>query len=298
MPNKFGRNYSLFVQTYNGNNLQVIPPFTLEFDISRKIYGSANTASFRVYNLNQDSRNSIRYNFYNVNDYRECKLFAGYGNNLSLIFSGNIYECHSYREGVNFVTTVECYDSGFAWSDAPYNQTHETNSSAPLTQTQVIKKVINYMGTIDPNVSLGVISQTFNTTYTRGQALSDPASNVIQSMIGNSGGNFFIENGIANVLADNEYLPGTTPLIDADTGLLNTPMFEQSTLSFDILFDPTIKLCQLIQLQSLTNNMFNGRYRVTGISHHGTISDAVCGDLVTSITCNADIGQFALVNPS
>src|ERR1017187_1050595 len=96
---KFGRNYILTVETQNNDLLIIQPPFTVEFDITRNTLTSANVCSIRIYNLSQNNRNKIRFNIMDTGDFRSVQLQAGYGTNLPIIFSGNITQAWSVREG-------------------------------------------------------------------------------------------------------------------------------------------------------------------------------------------------------
>ena len=56
---KFGRNYIFDVQASDGSMISVTYPMTLEFAVRKDINPSANTGTFRLYNLDQLTRNRI-----------------------------------------------------------------------------------------------------------------------------------------------------------------------------------------------------------------------------------------------
>ena len=97
-------------------------------------------------------------------------------------------------------------------------------------------------------------------------------------------GNFFIDNEKAYCLNDNEYIESeNVPVINADSGLLGTPVREQGYIDFDIIFEPQFYIGQYVFLDSQTEKSYNGFYKVTSIHHKGVISDAVSGTLITSV---------------
>lgn len=255
-------------------------PFTVEFDITRNTLTSANVCQIRVYNLNVKNRNLIRknatsYSYPVIN----VTLQAGYGNNFPVIFSGNISQAWSVREGVNFITQMECYDGGFAFITA---QTNITIPRGTPYQT-VIANLIQSL----PNVTIGAIGSypgvaPKQVTYT---------GNTIDILNQITGGGFFIDKGVGNSLGNSEYTIGVGApfLINASTGLLNTPVLEQNIVRFDMMFEPSLNIGSGVQLNSSTfNNLdaappnFNGFYKITSIKHRGMISETVCGEAITT----------------
>lgn len=283
---KFGRSFVLNVETQEGSTLVIKPPFTLEFDVTRNVLTSANVCSARVFNLNAHNRNQIRKNINDYGDQRLIRLQGGYGANLPLIFDGSITQAWSVREGVNFITQIESFDGGFAFANATSNFT----APAGATQKSVIESLIQDMAGY--GVKLGSIGD-FPGVLSRGNAYSGNTYDLLREM---TGGRFFVDNGKAYVLADNECLEGTISTIDAAAGLLSTPVREQTIINFDMLFEPRLVIGQQIQLKSLTaDSNINGNYKVISLKHRGIISEAVCGSAVTSVGLLQPLGTQSLV---
>jgi hypothetical protein len=252
--------------------LTIKPPFTLEFDIIRNVLSSANTASFRIYNLAEKNRKKLYKDPYTTALYKGLQLHAGYGAlALPTIFRGNVFQGGSVREGVNYITTLECFDAGFAFVNS------ETAKQFPKgTPTSTIMKEI----TKDlPNVSPGAVG-SYPTTIPRGNSYSGNSADLLRDI---SNGGFFVDLEKANILQDNEYIQGDLEIIDSDSGLLGTPRREGTLLQFDILFEPRLIIGQKIHLDSSTASNFNGDYKIMSIHHRGTISEAVCGDAITTV---------------
>ncbi len=277
---KFLRNYSLSIQTNPLNsvlneNITIQPPFTLEFDITRNTLSSANIASFRVFNLNQDTRNKIRKDQFDQDVFQKIVLQAGYGPgpNWPTIFTGNINQAWSVREGNNFVTQIESYDGGFAFANALVNTAFPANTP----QFDILSNMV--AGLSQYGVNEGVIG-SYNGSISRGNAFSGSSCDILREISGNG---FFIDNGKAHILGENECFEGVLQTIDSSSGLLGTPVREQTLLTFDILFEPRLLAGQIILLDSVTAANFNQYYKVVSIKHRGMISDAVCGDAITSV---------------
>jgi hypothetical protein len=288
---KFNRNYVLNVGTAGGGLLTIELPFTVEFDITRNTLTSANVCSIRIYNLSKNNRSLLRFDATNLGEYRVVQLFAGYGLNLAQIFSGNITQAWSVREGVNFVTTIECFDGGYAFNNGTTNLT--------FPQGTAMATVIGTLAGSLPKTLPGYLG-SYPGVLPRGIAISGNTLNILRDL---TGGGVFIDQGAVNCLGNNECIPASgITVIDDTTGLLGTPLLEQFYLNFDLIFEPRLQVGQQVQLNTTTGplqvnsnkSLWNGTYKVVGIKHHGVISGAVCGECTTSVEVFG--GTAVLVN--
>lgn len=288
--NKFGRNYNLAIQLADKDILNIKPPFTLEFDVKRNVNSSASSATFRIYNLSNLHRNLIRYNQYNIGDVRTIVFQAGYGSNLSTAHAGQIQLAMSYREGSNFITEITSFDGGHAYQTSQYPQTIDASPQSPVTKVSIIRNLIQQL----PLVSQGAVGDYIGMYY-RPYSFNN---STVDSLREECGKGFFVDNGVAHCLQDNEYIVANyVPLINSASGLLGTPKLQLNLLTFDMLFEPSLFVGQQIQLQSSTfadnqGNNLNGFYKINSLSHHGTISPVVCGEAVTSCGMYYDAGQM------
>lgn len=281
---KLDRNYSLTINSPNLESPLIVSlPFTIEFDITRNTLTSANVCQIRLYNLSQTNRNALRRNATGYSfPFEPIVLRAGYGDQLPIIFSGNVSQAWSVREGVNFVTQLECYDGGFAFTNG------QTNLTVPAGTPRTV--VIGNMIKTLPNVQLGAVGSYPGTT----SKTNTYTGNTTQILDELTGGGFYIDNGTGNALGNSEYALGADGviLIDASAGLLNTPVLEQTILRFDMIFEPQLVAGAGVMLDSSTldaslikdglNNNSNGLYKITSVKHRGMISETVCGDAVTT----------------
>lgn len=278
--------------------LEISLPFTCEFDITRNTYSSSNVASFRLYNLNPNTRYQIRKDPNNPNDLRFLSFNAGYvGSNLALAFSGSIKQAWSVREGVNFITEIQCFDGGFAFINATTESTFPAGTPNQAIATSLVND-LTIKGTSD--VSLGAIgrlpiynSSGGSSSYMDYLTLSPTvlSGNTADNLRQYFGGNFYVDCGLAYILGDSEAIKGQVPTINAMTGLLGTPIREQYLLNFDMLFEPQLLIGQQVFLQSSTADTFSGNYKVIGLKHKGIISPVICGKAITTV--NLDYGKSA-----
>lgn len=270
---KFRRNYELTINFETGDTLTIRPPFTLEFNVVRSILSSANVCQLRVYNLSKLNRNRIRFNISNYGTYRGISLKAGYGDNISEIFRGNISQAWSVREVTDWITQIECYDGGFAFTNAITDASFVAGTPERVVFGKIIKDL--------PHVSEGAIGNFFD-VIPRGNSYSGSTKDILSNI---TGGAFFVDSEKANILKTNEYYTsqgGKPLLINASSGLLSTPIQEQTIVRFEMLLEAQLNIGSAAFLDSITGDNFNGLYKITAISHRGVISDVVSGTAVTT----------------
>lgn len=270
---KFQRNYRLLVETQNGEIIEIDPPFTMEFDIQRNVLQSTNVGSVRVYNLAKETRRKIYKDDFTYDVYLKFQLMAGYGATMPTIFKGNLKRAWSVREGVDFITTIEGFDGGDALINSQINEAFKSGTPTNKVMETILASFQNR------NVSIGAIG-SFPGTLPRGNSVSGNSADLANAL---SKGGFFVDLEKAYCLNDSECIAGSLLVINSDSGLLGTPVRDKTTLTFDILFEPRILIGQLITLDSITGDNFNGDYRVISVKHRGMISEAVCGNAVTSL---------------
>lgn len=80
---------------------------------------------------------------------------------------------------------------------------------------------------------------------------------------------------------------GTDPdilIINADTGLLNTPRFYGQSMQLTTLFEPRVNCGDLVRLESTVQPEFNRDYKVCGVTHSCEMGFGTSGSNITSLT--------------
>jgi hypothetical protein len=283
---KFQRNYRLRVQVDKNNFIEITPPYSINFNIERNIFASANTAKIKIYNLNENARNQIYKDIYDTTTYKLVELYAGYGKDkslLPLIFKGNIKLAYSEHINTENETNIEGYDGGFE-----YINSRTANSFAAGTpQNDVIAALIKNM----PTINIGAIGN-FTDASVRGGAFNGSTTDLLNQI---TGGNFFIDNEKAYCLKENEVIAGGIAVINDSSGLLGTPRREMTYIQIRILFEPRFLVGQMVELKAETDKRFNGEYKVVGFRYNAVISDAVSGQAVTELSLWTGAKKFKQV---
>lgn len=264
---KFGRQYKLIIQS-ELEDIIIEPPLTIEFDIVRNVMAQANTMSLKIYNLQKSTRNKIFQDLFKIREKRKIVLQAGY-EELSTIFVGEIRQAYSDRKGPNIITEIEAFDGGFDILNSYTNTSIKAGSNS--------KELINFLMGQFENLRRGEIGD-FGTSYQRGVVLN---GNTFELLRRETGDKIFVDLGKVYALNENEVITGQVPLINSDTGLLGVPLRRDSYLTVPMLFEPKILVGQVVEIFSKVQNQFNGQYKVIGIRHSATISEAICGEAKT-----------------
>lgn len=275
---KLQRNYKLILIIPEGDGIQkggetltIQYPLTCEFEITRDVYAQSNKANFKIYNLSLNTRNKIFQDKFNIARWVFAEFYAGYGDVMPLIFKGKILQAYSVKNNNDIITEIQCLDSGI------YGYTSKTFEPG-TPKIDILKTVMKDL----PATTIGAIGATEGSI----QSHLTLEGQTIDILIGLTGGDFFIDNGVANKLNNNEVLDdsGVYKLTSA-SGLLGTPKRADAKIEVEVIFAPEITVGQIVEIESTTAGaQFNGQYKVTGLSHHGVISGAVSGSVTTSLT--------------
>lgn len=279
--NRLQRTYQLEIATIDLGVKVFTLPFTIEINVNRSRFGSSNTATLRLYNLSPETREKIHKDRGRPDLIRAVKLSAGYDSKVSTVFEGSVIGCFSYRQGVDFITQIECFDTGNAFSNGQTN----LQFGAGVSQRAVITSIIDSLGPL--GIKKGAIGE-YPGVLKRGNSYSGATYDILNQL---TSGGFFVDNGTAHALGDTEVILGPIDQISPESGLIGTPKKEEFFITLDMLFEPTIILGQRILLKSFSEKRFNGSFQVVSVFHNGMISDAVCGNLITKLELSYESGS-------
>lgn len=248
------------------DTMEVGYPLTVEFNIIRNTSASSNTATFNIYNLSPSTRsNSLFFqDRFNTAAHKFVTFEAGYNGNLVVCFKGRIQECYSKRQGTETVTSMQCLDLGIPTDYV--NVTYEANT----TRQEAYDNVIQNFTHLEKGYT-GTLEGTYLTPVTFEGKPLDILNEITE-------GNTYIDNGKINTLQPNECLDMGVPILNAETGLLNTPQRRGAEIIAEGIFNPNATVGQLVEVQSSTASEFSGTFQLAGITHSGMISGAVCGE--------------------
>ena len=120
---KFNRNYyAEFKITETDKNkvineevITISYPTTMSFQTSLGSLNNTNAGSFQFYNLSEEVRGKLWRDIYNNGSKKIIMtLYAGYGNNMPMVFQGYVQFCTSNKPSgsVDWITEVQAFVGG------------------------------------------------------------------------------------------------------------------------------------------------------------------------------------------
>lgn len=276
MDFKFNRNYLLEV-VHNGTGLvkQIGPPFTLKMSINRSFGKAQNFGRIQIYNLNDNSRTFMRKDINDIGFTHTVTLKAGYGEELSTVLKGSLKLGYSERQGTEYITNLDVSDFMVA-----YNL---SNVSLSFGAGATDRTVLSSLGrSLAPHgIEFGRISSRYTNASFRGSSYSGNAIDAIDEL---TGGAFMIDNGTLNIIKDDEFIKGTTLVVNSASGLIGKPRIDGMNVSFTMIFEPRAAIRKKVRVD-IGDQVFDGDYMIQNIVHAGTISESVGETLTSEITC-------------
>ncbi len=299
MAQKFNRTYLLKVDVdpamttdpdLNANGISSLPqhtetitlPFSCEFTVECRTLAQSSTATIRIYNLSQPTRDRLYKDpYWQTTTRRYLEFYGGYlGESkdegfMPRIFYGMLLSCVSWRDGVNSITEFQA--TSMVW-ESPNADTNLTIAAGENAKN-VLRKLNARMPGISPQPVIGesFVRHTYPTPF----VLQGKVWQAIRQV---SNGLAVIQNNTLVALNDDEVIQSSIPLINSSSGIIGTPKRGQYGVDLVMIFEPRLVLSQLVQLESSFNRNLNGTYKVFGYKHGGTISPRVAGNLQTELT--------------
>ena len=291
MDQKFDRRYKLRVEVAPqsvpasdallGTQTATIElPYTCEFTVERMTLATNQTATIRIINLRQATRDLLYKDPFWSLENRFVEFYAGYRDFMPLIFYGKLVQCVSWREGVNNVTEIQATSMVF---DAKNANIQKTFAASPeVTAPYILRELNRAMPGVNPKPVIGKIGPLDKSgnpvPIPKAVSFDGPVWPYIQQV---SNGRAVLDNNTMLALGDNEVVSVGIPLINSASGIIGTPKRGQNGVEVSLIFEPRFTLQQVVQLKSEFNDNLSGTYKVQGFRHSGTISPRVGGNYQT-----------------
>jgi hypothetical protein len=311
----FYRDYRLIVGI--GNQSVIIePPITVSFKaletVDKKSLGKL---SVSINGLKPSTRLQLLKSE-DEEKYIPVRLEVGYDGKLRQVFQGSVKSGAVKREGAIHIVSLECEDGG-------HDYINSITSRTVRGKDQVIDSVLQDM----PNTKKG--SVTKQQALIRPKVLVGSSSKILTDML-SPDESFFIKDERIHILKDNEVTSGNIPVVNARSGLMNTPQAtkisarddggkkaktptndpdtdpagkkstDSSTLAksskgqivFDTKLNPMLVIGGLCSLESVTNPSLNGVYKIYQIETSGQYT----GQSWTQKVVCQPAGNYSVVN--
>lgn len=291
---QFGR-FGQLVVSKGGKGLD-ISNLRFRFEVRASDVETPNTLVVRVYNLSEETVNSI------IKEFDTVTLTAGYENgNKGNIFQGDIKQFYFGRErNVDRFLEIRAGDGDRAYNNAIINQTFP----AGTTDAQELSAIAAAM-----NIPVAETAEGFLATggiLPRGKTRWGMARAQMAELAKKNDCRWSIQNGVITLVPNTGYLPGQAVDINSSTGMIGTPEQTDNGIIVRCLLNPAIKIGQAVHINNRDINQAtiksqmwpsylsqyypatvtnDGLYRVLVAEHFGDTRGSGGGDWATELVC-------------
>lgn len=247
MTQQFLRQLKLVVSTNSGAGID-FGSFWCSFTVKRGDFQTPNTLDARIYNVKQSTVNTIA-----KKEFTTVTLSAGYPGNVGLLFQGTIKQFRTgRRDQLDSYVDITAADSDEAYNFAPISTTAPAgsvpDSIASLLQAAFAKVTKNQ------TITQGYKPNFVPNKLIRGRVLYGMARDEARDFANQNQCKWSLQNGAVTYIPWVSYVAGgQIPVISVSTGLIGVPEQTQAGIQIKTLLNPSIKIGQLIRLDSQIN---------------------------------------------
>lgn len=254
----------------------------IEFDVSKGISGSANTATIKIWNLNEGHRNSIG------KEFDDIMLEAGYmppegGSNVGIIFSGQMRDVEHKREAEDIITYLACGDGDRAFRRATISKTFKAGTKVEDVVDEITKQLEK------EGVKRGETKYPDNMPkFERPYSMCGSCTRELDRLGRSRGFYWNLQNGTFEIVPSDGYV-GDVVVLSSQSGLIDTPTITDNGVKASALLNPQVRPNRRVKILSevLEMNAEGSMYRVSNATYKGDNRD---GDFRVEIQGEAIAG--------
>lgn len=235
-----------------------------KFKVKKDLKGKPNTAEISVSNLSRDYQDTIA-----QAKVVTVQLEAGYKDNTSVIFLGDLRSGYTKREGLDNVTTVSSGDGEKAHRTARVSVSHKRGA----TNADILRSLAGALGVGEGNLSSAISALTASGVgdlFTLGTVLSGSASTEMTRVCRSVGLTWSIQNGALQLLQISKATADSAILLDSTNGLIDSPSIDsKGVMKCKCLIQPDIFPGRLLVL---VGKYLQGQFRIESTEHTGDTS--------------------------
>lgn len=304
------------VTTYDLSNLR------FKFQVFCGDVSTPNHAIIHVYNLSQSTANKIIQPARSQPYQTTVLLEAGYKGGSGQIFAGTVRQAYLGRESPTdtFLCIVAADGDLFhAWGLVSQTISAEINNPKGRLNA-IVSSASDSIAPFAPASSGTTVRYSSDTLFTspvtspRGAVMFGMARKYLDGWAETQGSNWSIQNGHLELLANDEFKPGATYVLNSTTGMIGMPLQTPDGIKIQCLINPSIVVSGLVQINnrdiqpaalSATNLAYNaapqplaaiddrwdGLYRVMTVDYIGDTRGQEWYAILTCLVVNADTGK-------
>ncbi|MDF7681179.1 hypothetical protein PT300_11540 [Enterobacteriaceae bacterium ESL0689] len=192
---------------------------------------------------------------------------------LRLIYTGDITNTVTLRDGVDFITEMTCGDGHAACTKAGLNKTLQAGAS----DKDILAEASRSMG-----LESGVVDLPEDRILPRGKVLTGNARDTLHKIGKNNNADWSVQDGQLTVLPKDKVASDNDGFVlSQETGMINSPEKTDDGLQITCLCNPALCIGGLVRVVSIIPE-YNGDYKITELTHTG---DLLGNDWYTKLLC-------------
>lgn len=244
------------------------------FRVERGLTGLANTATVRIWNMEQRSRAAIAQRslyFSRREPVRHLQVSAGYADRVGALFNGAVTRVLNEREGADWITTIEASTAAAHLFLNTMEKSWDSLTGVPLAT--ILAQVFAATGLGEPQYSPTAMARVSSQVVT-GMAVSGSAAAAAKRILRSYGLDFTVDVDGVHIYKDGQPLSATQVFfVDEYTGLLGSPKLNDLGAEITTLLDPRVGPGALLTVDSETLLAsvpgLGNRFTVWKVTHNG-----------------------------
>lgn len=240
----------------------------IAFSVTKGVSSTQNSARIELYNLSEGTRNALG------KELDDVVLEAGYypptgGNNVGVIFKGQIRDIEHKREGENIVTTLTCGEGDKAFRKATISKSYPAGTEVKTVVEDIYKELAK------EGIDRGEWKFPEDIPkFKRPYAVCGSCKREMDTL--GRGKDFYwsVQNGVMEVIPGDGYIGGMI-VLSPESGLIDTPTITDNGVKASALLNPEVRPNRRVRIisQTLEMNSENGEYRVGECTYSGDNRD-------------------------
>lgn len=271
----FKRNWKFRLDRYVYDSRETDTPIQIAFEVTKTLYSFASIGKLTASNLNAEHRAELARLRHNRRRIR-VEIHAGYGEDTSLLFIGDVRGFTDEPNGTEALTTVEGSDGGPLITERRIARTY---AAGTLVTTPVFD-MVDALGIGEGN-SRELLGATLRgyPTLPRPKTFTHLVSQELTGYLRSMGYTWSIQNGAVQILRHGATLARTGVRLTPETGLISAHYVDRWTIKVVSFLIPEVCPGYRIIIES---ERVTGDFRVHEVKYSG---DSFGGDWICEITC-------------
>lgn len=232
------------------------------FKVKKNLKAEPNTCSIDIFNLSKASRALLE-----TPKKLVLRLEAGYPDQVSQLYLGEIRYAQSSRSESNIITHIETGDSEKEIQTAHINLSIGPKVPAEVALTAIARELGIGLGNV--NVAVAKLRAKGTTPFGRGTLIFGGAARALDDFCRSADLEWSIQDGVLQILDRGKALEGQAVLLSPDTGLIGSPTIDhKGVVTFKALIQPDLRPGHKIAFDTLDFKISQG-YRIQECEYTG-----------------------------